>query len=380
MTMIALAALVAWGVLLFGRGGFWRIEAPSPVPAPESWPEVVAVIPARDEAEGIGATVTSLLAQDYPGRLSVIVVDDDSSDGTAEIARAAAAGSDRLTVVSGEPLARGWTGKVWAMEQGLRRAAETAPAARYVLFTDADIRHSPHQLAALVARAEADGLDLASVMVRLHCDSLPERALIPAFVFFFRMLYPFRRIADPSSRVAGAAGGVMLARRSAIDGIGGMAALRGALIDDCTFARRIKANGGRLWLGLGQQTASLRVYRGWAEPWNMIARSAYDQLDHSPLLLVGTVLAMGLVFLAPPLLALTQGSCPAWLAWGAMSAAYLPMVRFYRQPWWWAVSLAPVALLYLGATLHSALRHHQGRGGQWKGRIEAGRGGEGSEP
>jgi len=190
------------------------------------------------------------------------------------------------------------------------------------------------------------------------------------------MLYPFRRIADRRSSVAGAAGGVMLARRAAIEGIGGMAALKGALIDDCTFARRIKTQGGRLWLGLAEQTRSLRVYHGWAEPWNMIARSAYDQLDHSPFLLVGTVLAMGLVFVAPPLLALGTGLCPAWLAWAAMTAAYLPMVSFYRLPLWWALALAPVALIYLGATLHSALRHHLGRGGQWKGRIEAGKGGE----
>ena len=317
MIWIALASLTAWAVLLFGRGGFWRIESPPAPPAPAEWPEVVAVIPARDEADGIAATIRSLLTQDYPGRLTVIVVDDSSSDGTADIARAA--GSDRLTVLTGDELPRGWTGKVWAMEQGVRLAAEIAPDAAYVLFTDADIAHAPNQLAALVARAEADGLDLASVMVRLNCASLPERALIPAFVFFFRMLYPFRRVADRRSTVAGAAGGVMLARRSAIEGIGGMAALKGALIDDCSFARLIKAQGGRLWLGLAEQTRSLRVYHGWAEPWNMIARSAYDQLDHSPLLLVGTVLAMGLVFVAPPLLALATGLCPAWLAWAAMT-------------------------------------------------------------
>jgi len=376
MIWLALASLVAWAVLVFGRGFFWCIETSSAPPAPGEWPEVVAVIPARDEAESIATTVRSLLSQDYPGRLTVIVVDDSSSDGTAEIAREAAAGSDRLTVLTGEELPRGWTGKVWAMEQGMRLAAEIAPDSSFVLFTDADIAHCPNQVAALVARAEANGLDLASVMVRLNCASLPERALIPAFVFFFRMLYPFRRIADRRSSVAGAAGGVMLARRSAIEGIGGMAALKGALIDDCTFARLIKGRGGRLWLGLAEQTRSLRVYHGWAEPWNMIARSAYDQLDHSPFLLVGTVLAMGLVFVAPPLLAVLTGLCPAWLAWVAMSLAYLPMVLFYRLPPWWVVTLPPVALVYLGATIHSAWRHHLGRGGQWKGRIEAGKGGE----
>jgi hopene-associated glycosyltransferase HpnB len=372
-----LAALLAWAVLLAGRGGFWRMERLRPAPVPERWPEVVAVIPARDEAEAVGRTVQSLLAQDYPGRFTLILVDDHSTDGTAEVARRAAeaaGAAERLRVVAGEALPMGWTGKVWAMEQGLRAAA-MVPDSGYVLFTDADIRHAPGQLRALVARAVERGTDLASLMVRLHCVTLPERALIPAFVFFFRMLYPFAWIADPQRRVAGAAGGVMLARPGAIAGIGGMAALKGALIDDCTLARRLKERGGRLWLGLADRTESLRVYRGWGEPWDMIARSAYDQLGHSPLALVGCVLAMLLVFAAPPLLALSGGP-GAWagaLAWLAMTLAYAPMVRFYGLPWWWALTLAPVALLYLGATLHSAIRHHRGRGGQWKGRVEAGR-------
>jgi len=372
MDWLAFVALLAWAVLLAGRGRFWLIERQPIPPIPAEWPEVVAVIPARDEAEGIGQTVASLLAQDYPGRFTLIVVDDHSSDGTAEIARAAANGSDRLHVVTGEELLRGWTGKVWAMHQGLMAADEIAPNARHVLFTDADIRHSKGELALLVARAEAERLDLASLMVRLNCESPPERALIPAFVFFFRMLYPFRWIAQPSSRTAGAAGGVMLVRREAIAAIGGMAALKGALIDDCTLARRIKTAKGRLWLGLAEETRSLRVYKGWAEPWDMIARSAYDQLEHSPLLLAGTVASMLLVFVAPPLLALA-GLVKGWLAWGAMTAAYMPMVRFYRLPHGWALTLPLVALVYLGATVHSAIRHHLGRGGNWKGRFEAGR-------
>ncbi len=376
---VGLAALLAWAVLLGGRGGFWRIERVRPAPEPAAWPEVVAVIPARDEADGIGRTVASLLEQDYPGRFTLVVVDDHSTDGTAGIARAAAeaaGAAERLRVVEGAPLPSGWTGKVWAMEQGVRAAA-AAEGARYLLFTDGDIRHAPGQLRALVARAEDGGADLVSLMVRLHCATWPERALIPAFVFFFRMLYPFRWIADPRRRTAGAAGGVMLARRDAVEAIGGMAALKGALIDDCTLARRLKDRGGRLWLGLAERTCSLRVYRGWGEPWNMIARSAYDQLGHSPLLLLGSVLAMLLAFVAPPLLALSGGSgAPAGaLAWLAMTVAYAPMVRFYRLPWWWAPTLPAVALLYLGATIHSAIRYHLGRGGQWKGRVEAGRAG-----
>ena len=374
------AALLAWGVLLFGRGRFWRIERDPPSPDPAAWPAVVAVIPARDEAEGVGETVTLLLSQDYPGRFTLVLVDDHSADGTADVARQAAAAlgqADRLTVISGRPLPQGWTGKVWAMEQGLAAARAQAPEAAYVLFTDADIHHAPGQLRALVARAVADGTDLASLMVRLHCATLPERALIPSFVFFFRMLYPFRWIADPFRREAGAAGGVMLARAAALDGIGGMAALKGALIDDCTLARRLKDKGGRLWLGLAEETRSLRIYRGWGEPWNMIARSAYDQLGHSPLMLAGCVAAMLLVYAAPPLLALAggPGAPEGALAWAAMTVSYAPMVRFYRLPPWWAPLLPLVAMIYLGATIHSAVRHHAGRGGQWKGRVEAGRAG-----
>lgn len=376
MTVLALATLAAWGVLLWGRGGFWRVERHLPAQPPAQWPEVVAVVPARDEAEGVGVAVASLLAQDYPDRFTVILVDDHSSDGTADVARAAAqsvGAGDRLVVVPGADLPAGWAGKVWAMEQGVRTAAAVAPAAGWLLFTDADIRHAPGQLRDLVARACAEGADLASLMVRLHCATLPERFLIPAFVFFFRMLYPFAWVADRTRRVAGAAGGVMLARRGAVEGIGGMAALTGALIDDCTFARRIKENGGKVWLALAEETESLRVYRGWAEPWNMIARSAYEQLGNSPLMLAGSVLAMGLVFVAPPVLAL-WGSLGGLLAWAAMTAAYAPMIRFYRLPLYWALLLPLVSMVYLGATIHSALRYHTGRGGQWKGRIEAGRG------
>ncbi len=383
--VLAVATVLAWGVLVVARAGFWRIERPERFPDPARWPDVVAVIPARDEAESIGQTVASLLDQDYPGRLSVVVVDDQSADGTARVALEAASGrEDRLALVAGAPLPSGWTGKVWAMEQGVAHADIWAAGAEYVLFTDADIRHAPGQVRALVARAEARRLDLASLMVRLHCATLPERALIPAFVHFFRMLYPFRLIADPASRVAGAAGGVMLARRQALAAIGGLAALKGALIDDCTLAARIKEQGGRLWLGLADETVSLRVYRGWGEPWAMIARSAYDQLGHSPLALLGTVLAMALVFVAPPVLVaagLVSGGGSATIiaaiAWEMMAATYLPMVRFYRLPAAWALALPAVSLVYLGATVHSAWNYHRGRGGRWKGRIEGGRTGTG---
>ena len=367
MTLLSVALILAWAVLLWGRSWFWRIEPDLPLPEPAAWPSVAVVIPARDEAEGIGQTVRSLLAQDYPGPLSVRVVDDHSGDGTADLARAAANGDPRFGVLTGADLPGGWTGKVWAMDQGV-----SASEGDYVLFTDGDIAHAPGQLRALVARAVAEGRALVSLMVRLHCETLAERAMIPAFVYFFRMLYPFAEIADPGRRTAGAAGGVMLVERAALAEIGGMAALKDALIDDCTLAAKLKARGKRLWLGLAEETRSLRVYSGWGELWNMIARSAYDQLRRSPALLLGSVAAMGLIFVAAPILAV-RGYGAGLLAWGAMAFSFAPMVRFYRLSPWWAAALPAVAVFYLGALLHSAIRYHLGTGGRWKGRIEAGR-------
>lgn len=381
MIWIALFCLISWAVLVWGRGDFWKVDFNKPVPAPDSWPEVAVVIPARNEAEGIGQTVSSLLSQEYPGAVSVVVVDDHSNDGTADAARAAArdlTGGDRsgrLHILNGRDLEPGWAGKVWAMEQGLRWVRETVPGAQYILFTDGDIEHAPGQLRDLVARALWGRFDLTSLMVKLSCKTLPERLLIPAFVHFFRMLYPFHLIADPGSKVAGAAGGVMLIRRHMLDQIGGFEVLKGALIDDCTLAGAIKGRMGRLWLGLAPKTRSLRVYSHWMEIWNMIARSAFDQLNHSLILLAGTVAAMLLVFVGPVVLTVAGG---AWqwagvLCWVAMSTTYWPMLRYYGVNTMWSPILPAVSLFYLGATLASAWRHWNGRGGQWKGRIEAGR-------
>ena len=374
MSWVVGFCLLSWIVLVFFRGDFWKIESWPVVKDPDRWPAIVAVIPARDEAEGIGKTVTSLLSQDYPGSFRVIVVDDHSADGTAQVALEAAAAlsaSERLQVISGQDLPQGWTGKVWAMEQGL---AQTGDGTEWVLLTDGDIEHAPGQLRALAARAVGGNYDLVSLMVRLNCRSWAERTLIPAFVYFFRMLYPFRLIADPGSHVAGAAGGVMLARRSMLAKLGGMAVLKGAMIDDCTLAREIKSRMGRLWLGLAENTCSLRVYKGWSEPFRMISRSAYDQLNHSPLLLAGSVAALFVIFVAPPLLLL----CPDrfWaglLAWAAMAATYRPMIRFYDMPVLWIFALPAVAVIYLAATLYSAFSYYAGKGGQWKGRVEGGR-------
>lgn len=370
---LSLLSLAIWGVLLFGRAGFWRMRKATAAPVPAHWPAVVAIIPARDEADVIGSAVAGVLGQRYPGPLALVVVDDHSADGTADIARAAAAITARpqaLTVIGARELPAGWSGKVWAQSEGLATADRLAPHARYVWLTDADIRHGPGVLAALVARAEAERRDLVSLMVRLRCASAWERLIVPAFVFFFAKLYPFARVRDARSRVAAAAGGCMLASRAALARIGGFAAIRGELIDDCSLAARIKP-GGAIWLDLADDSVSLRPYDDWRSLWDMIARSAYTQLRYSPLWLAGAVAGMVLTYLVPPVLALGWRLWPAWLAWAAMALAYLPMLREYRQPWWLAPLLPVTALFYLGATLDSARRYRLRRGGQWKGRSQA---------
>jgi hopene-associated glycosyltransferase HpnB len=305
--------------------------------------------------------VASLLNQDYPASLHVILVDDHSEDGTADVARAAAAGSLRpegLTVERSPALPQGWAGKVWAMRTGV----EAAPDAAYVLFTDADIEHPPGGLRQLAALSEAERLDLNSLMVRLHCETFAERAAMPAFVYFFRMLYPFRWVNDPGRGIAAAAGGVMLVRRAALERIGGLAAIGGELIDDCALAAAIKAGGHRIRLELADEARSLRGYGAAWNVWRMIARSAYTQLRYSRPLLAGVALAMTLVFLAPPVLALAA-------AWALMAASYVPALKYHGRSPLWAPALPLVAAFYLGATLDSARRHWAGRGGEWKGRV-----------
>jgi hopene-associated glycosyltransferase HpnB len=373
-SVLAGISLAIWLYLLLARGGFW-CEMPSAAPTIAArWPDIVAVVPARDEAESIAASVGSLLQQRYPGRMTVVLVDDHSGDGTGAIAREAAkaiGAEDRLTVVDARDLPAGWTGKLWAVEEGLQHLTASGSSAELVLLTDADIAHHPDNLAELVARMESGGLDLASLMVLLRCEDLAERALIPAFVFFFEMLYPFAWVNDPSRTTAGAAGGCMLVRRSALTRIGGMAAIRSTLIDDCALAREIKAEGP-IWLGLAAKTRSLRRYPGLSDIWRMIARTAYTQLDYSPTLLGATVLGLILTYLVPPILTFT-GGVTGWiagLAWLAMSVAFVPILRLYGQPLVIAPALPLIALFYLAATIDSARRHWQGRGGEWKGRVQ----------
>ena len=374
-TIIGLATVAIWTYLLFFRGGFWWLPfRPAAASGNPPLRSVVAVVPARDEAATIGRAVTSLLEQDYRGDVHIVVVDDGSVDGTAEIARATAAvagASSRLTICSGKPPPAGWTGKLWAMHQGVEAARLRRPD--YLLLTDADIEHGPGNLQELVWRAKSEGYDLVSLMVRLHCRSIWERLLIPAFVFFFFKLYPPRWVTDPSRRTAAAAGGCMLIRSLTLDRIGGLNRIKHKIIDDCALARRVNPVG-KLWLGPAAQTMSVREYRSWRPIWDMIARSAFAQLGYSYPMLALTVIALGLTYLAPPLLLLS--SKPAAIlcggfGWLAMCIAYLPTLRAYDASPLLAVLLPLTALFYIAATVGSAVQFWRGRGGNWKGRFQA---------
>ena len=379
MIALALLTLAIWLYLLFGRGFFWlargtdeaRSERRAVVRSEnkESLPSVVAVIPARNEAAVVGRAIASLLAQDYAGDFRIVLVDDHSSDGTADAARmAAGAQSDRIAIVAARPLPAGWTGKLWALSEGVRQIA--VPPALY-LFTDADIAHHPSNLSELVAWLEGERRDLVSLMVKLRCESLAERFLIPPFVFFFAMLYPFAWSNDSRRATAAAAGGCILLRRSAYERIGGWESLKGELIDDCALARKVK-RGGAIWLGLTQRTISLRAYPRIVDIWNMVARTAYTQLGYSPLLLGGTVLGMTATYFLPLVLLLSGGGAAVIgaLSWAAMVVAYAPMLRFYGLSLAWAPLLPAAASVYLAATVASAWRHWRGRGGEWKGRVQ----------
>lgn len=382
MLVLASLSILVWLVLIFGRGWFWladqRLPATSEPPA--DWPEVAAIIPARDEAETIGAVLAAHAATTYPGRFSVILVDDGSTDGTAAIARGMAATALRpIHVLEAPPLAAGWTGKLWALETGARAAADLAPEAGYILLTDADITHAPDTLARLVAQAEAQGLALVSLLARLDARGFWGALLIPAFAFFFQKLYPYRWINDPARDTAGAAGGCILVRREALAEIGGLAAIRDALIDDCALAARVKHGPPRraIWLGLASgEAVSLRDNRTLGSIWTMVARNAFTQIRRSPLLLAGSMLALVVTYLAGPLavlgLPLHGDNLTATLgavAWMLSGLAYLPTIRLYRLAPWRALGLPLAALLYGAMTLSSAVAHWRGRGGAWKGRT-----------
>jgi hopene-associated glycosyltransferase HpnB len=405
----------AWVYLVAAHGGFWLTSQRLPpgaangtAPVPGAWPPVAAVVPARNEAESLPVTLPALLAQDYPGKFRVFLVDDSSDDGTGAVAaelgeKAARDGGAPLTVVTGRPRPDGWAGKVWAMAQGFAAAASeagqapgTAAAAgagetpevsappEYVLFTDADISWAPHALRDLVRSAEADDRALVSQMALLRAETRWERVIVPAFVYFFAQLYPFRTVSDPGSRTAGAAGGCMLIRRAALAEAGGLDRIKGALIDDVALGTLLKRNGNRTWLGLTTDIRSARPYPDLASLWHMIARSAYVQLRYNPLLLAGTLIGLLVLYAAPvagtvaALIAVATGNkgsgtalagLAGFAGWALMTASYLPMLRLYGLSPFRAPTLPAIAALYAAMTADSARRHYSGRAVSWRGRT-----------
>jgi hopene-associated glycosyltransferase HpnB len=373
---LAAVALVIWVYLVFARGGFWLCRERDNMrePPPAVLPQIAIVVPARNEADNIAQSVTSLLNQDYPA-LSVVLVDDDSADGTAEVARTTAAArgrADQLTVVTGSPLPPRWTGKLWAVKQGIA-AAEEKFAPKYLMLTDADIVHAPDTASWLVAHAEAHGLVLTSLTARWRCENLPERVHIPAFIYYFAMLYPFAWVNRPDHPMAGAAGGCMLVRADALRAAGGIDVIRDALIDDCALAAAMKQQGP-IWLGLTDRVVSIRPYTTWSDIRRMVARSAYAQLNYSPLQLVGCVAGLILTYLVPPLMALFASGWAqifGFAAWLLMAMSFQPILRFYRLSPLWGVALPAITFLFMLYTLDSAYQYAAGKGGAWKGRVQA---------
>lgn len=378
---LAALSLLIWLGLFFFNGHFWQIwivdADREKVSVPSAWPSVVAVVPARNEAETIAEGVSALARQNYSGEFSIVVVDDHSEDGTGELARKAAEESGSMTkirVVAAPELIPGRTGKLWALQSGVDAANWSKPD--FFWFTDADIVHAPDTLRRLISRAENNQFDLTSLMVLLQARSLAEKLIIPPFLYFFLMLYPPRRIADAKSRTAGAAGGCILLRRNTLERSGGLAAIRGEIIDDCSLARVVKRSGGKIWMGLTRASVSLRRYSQWAELQNMIARTAFTQLNYSALQLIGTIVGLLVTFVAPVAFTFSTNPriwVPALLAWCLMSASFLPTAVFYGLSPIWSPFLPIAALFYSYATLLSALRYWFGRGGQWKGRAQAAR-------
>ena len=380
-TVLAALSVLAWVVLLVFRSGFWRADQrlETGLPGPTSWPSVVALVPARNEAEHIEACLAALAGQDYSGSFSVLIINDSSTDDTARIARRIAGTPDlrhTVEVIDAPELEDGWAGKLWALNHGTTHLAARANTPDFLWLTDADVIHDEATLRELVAKAEDQGLAMVSLMVRLACASFWERLLVPAFVFFFQMLYPFPAINDPSSPAAGAAGGCILLRRDALERVGGISSIRDRLIDDCALAALIKSSGAAVWVGLATESHSLRRYDRLGEFWHMVARSAYVQLGYSTVLLVLSVLGMAIAFICVPLIILAfpwhkSGTAVVFsvISWTLMCFTYIPTVRYHRLETWRCVTLPSASALYMMMTVHSALRHWCGLGQNWKNRA-----------
>ncbi|SKB12966.1 Hopene-associated glycosyltransferase HpnB [Planktothrix sp. PCC 11201] len=413
---LTLFSLIIWIILLGFRGQFWQGDQRlSEVQEPLlNYPSVAIIVPARNEAELISTSLRSLLNQNYPGSFSIILVDDQSNDETANIAQETAQSlnqTDRLNIITSQPLPAGWTGKLWAMEQGVKYISMLNYIPQYILFTDADIEHSPDNLKQLVEKAETENLQLVSLMVLLRCQSFWEKLLIPAFVFFFQKLYPFRWVNHPQSQLAAAAGGCILIRQEALTRIGGLSILKQALIDDCSLAQAVKntpptllGKGGEegelltpvnqgfsigsfifpftsksyypIWLGLTETTHSLRPYPNLSSIWDMVARTAFSQLNFSTLLLGSTLVGMVLIYFISPLSliwGMVQGNgliiVLALLTGLLMETAYYPTLKLYQLSPIWGLTLPFIGFLYALMTLDSALRYWRGKGGSWKGRT-----------
>ncbi len=370
LTALTVISLAAWIYLIFFHHGFWRSDQrlPALFTPPAIWPSVAVLIPARNEAPSIAACVGALCAQDYKGSFKVFVIDDASTDGTGDIAR-----TFSCEVISAPPLQVGWTGKLSALNAGLARVGQDVD---FIWLTDADIVHAPETLSRLMAKAQADQRDLVSLMVKLRCVTFWERLLVPAFVFFFQMLYPFRAANDDGSTMAAAAGGCVLLRRRALERAGSLAAIRGEVIDDCALARAVKQSGGKIWLGLADASHSLREAPDLETLWSMVRRTAFTQLRHSVVVLAGTLTALGVFFLWPPLVALTHPwhghgwlALAGLLAWGGMAAIYSPTLRNFGLSPWQGLLLPVAAALYAAMTFSSGVSHWRHRGAQWKGRY-----------
>ena len=375
-TSVAVLTVLTWSYLTLARGAFWRTKSAKPDASDKAGFSggVVAVVPARNEAELIGPVIRSLLNQSLA--MPVLLVDDESTDGTADVARRAAekAGkADALIVIQSKPLPAGWTGKLWSMHQGIAYARARGLNPAWLMLTDADVLHGPETVADLGLIASHGDYDLVSFMVKLHCESLAEKLLIPAFVYFFFMLYPPAWIRDTRRSTAGAAGGCMLVKAETLERAGGLESIRGAVIDDCSLARLLKQHGGRLWMGLTDQSQSLRRYETFSDVEHMVSRTAFNQLKHSALLLLCTIAGMVITYLAPPLLLLTRSRLTILMgaaAWAAMTITYSTIGRYYRLNPAWALTLPLAALFYLGATMHSAIEYWNGSGGDWRGRVQ----------